>query len=60
MKSRNAWSHRVNFKYYRSHMDNWRPFKLSLEMHGASWSRMEAPCIFQIVKEPYEDHLNEV
>ena len=25
-----------------------------------AWSCMEAPCILQIVKEPYGDHLNEV
>ena len=29
-------------------------------MHGAAWSRMEPPCILQILQEPYGDHLNEV
>ena len=23
----------------------WKPFKLSLEMHGVAWSRMEPPCV---------------
>ena len=37
-----AWSHRVNFKYYRSRMET-----LSV-MSRDAWSRMEPPCKLQI------------
>ena len=33
----------------------WRPFKYSLEMHGAAWSLMEPHCRLQILLEPHRD-----
>ena len=57
-----AWSHCINFKYYRSRMETLsiksRDALNRMEPHGAAWSRMESPCKLQILQEPYGDPFN--
>ena len=49
-----TWSHRINFKYYRSRMQT-----LYIKSRNV-WSCMEPLCKLQILQEPHEDPLIEV
>ena len=57
-----AWSHRFNFKYYKSRMETpsirSRDAWSHMEPLETAWSSMEPPFQLQILQEPYGDPFN--